>query len=333
MPNAPTPAGSGAADDSFARWLLDSIEFDSVVLHAGRYCGPWRASTSGAAKASFHLILRGECYLHIPGQPPLPLRARDGVFLLRDVDHHLSPFKDPQARAVAQSMLPLQPDDADGTGMACGFFHFHGALSGLVIDSFPDYLVARADDPALAGSATLFELMLAETGGDPEQPSPLLARLAELLFLYLLRATARRERLDTGLLALARHAEFAPLLDALLRAPAEAWSVESMARASHMSRATFHKRFADACGMPPAQLLLTLRMTIAAQRLKAGESVERAAGHVGYRSVASFTRAFERNAGMAPGAYRKQNGRQARLQTNGQEKPTPGDGGAAALAQ
>lgn len=330
MNTAPTDAPD---QDRFAHWLLGSIEFNSVVLHAGRYCGPWRASTAGVAQASFHLLLSGQCYLHLPGQAPVLLRARDGVFLLRDVDHYLSPYADPAARIGATAMQPMDAD-GEGTGMACGFFQFRGALSALVLDSFPDYLISRADDPALAGGAALFELMLAETGGDPERPSPLIGRLTELLFFYVLRHAARQAPIGAGLLALARRGEFTHLLDALLRDPAADWTIDSMARASRMSRATFYKHFSEACGMPPAQLLLLLRMTIAAQRLKAGDSVERAAFHVGYQSAAAFTRAFQRSTGASPGAYRRQAPeRRARLQTFEQEKATSRHGAPGPAAQ
>ena len=102
--------------DKLAQWLLNSIELDAAALHVGRYCGPWRASTAGKALASFHLVLEGDCYLHIDGQPPLHLHARDGVFLMSDVPHFLSPSADPATPLQRPAMRPL--GDADGTGRA-----------------------------------------------------------------------------------------------------------------------------------------------------------------------------------------------------------------------
>jgi AraC family transcriptional activator of mtrCDE len=76
-------------------------------------------------------------------------------------------------------------------------------------------------------------------------------------------------------------------------------------RAAHMSRASFYKHFIGASGQPPAQFLLLLRMKIAAQRLHAGDTIERAAEHVGYRSPAAFSRAFMKVIGEQPGAFRR----------------------------
>ena len=291
--------------DNLANWLLGSIELDSATLHVGQYCGRWRASTAGRALGSFHLVLQGECFLHMPGAAPLALRAHDGVFLLRDVEHFLSPLRDPDAATAAQPMQALLSSDAGGAGLACGFFQLRGALSGLITDSFPDYLVIGAGAPALEAAATLFKLILAEAGGDPLRPSPLVARMVELLFFYLIRHVARGGHSGAGLLALAQRSEFAPLLERLLLEPAHPWTTASMARLAHMSRASFCKHFSAACGQPPAQFLQLLRMKIAAQRLHAGMSVERAAEQVGYQSPAAFSRAFTRVLGQQPGAYRR----------------------------
>lgn len=304
-----------ATSDKLAQWLLGSIELDAAALHVGRYCGPWRVSTAGRAMASYHLVLHGACYLHIDGQPALPLQARDGVFLMSDVAHFLSSSPDPAAPVARQPMLPLAGDDgggdpagSDGAGLACGFFRFSGALGPMVIASFPEYLVCRSGDAALGHSAALFDMIQAEAagGGDPERPSPLIARLVELLFFYLIRHASQREALSAGLLALAQRGEFVALLERMLDNPGDDWSIARMADAAHMSRAAFCKHFTGAGGVTPAQFLLRLRMRLATQRLNAGDSVEQAAAHVGYQSNAAFTRAFKRVVGEQPGAYRRQ---------------------------
>jgi AraC family transcriptional activator of mtrCDE len=294
-----------AASDTLAQWLLGSVQLDAAALHVGRYCGPWRASTANRALASFHLVLQGDCYLHVRGQAPLKLRARDAVFLMRDVPHFLSPCPAPDAVIGGQAMVALDGEPA-GAGLACGFFRFRGVLRTLVIATFPEYLVCRSDDPALHHSAALFDMILAEAGGDPERPSPLIARLVEVLLFYLIRHAVRREAVTAGLLAMAQRSEFVDLLEQMLRHPEQDWTIARMAAAVHMSRAAFCKHFTSAGGVPPAQFVLRLRMTAAATRLRAGDSVEQAAGHVGYQSSAAFTRAFKRIVGAQPGAYRRQ---------------------------
>lgn len=293
------------ATDQLVHWLLGSVELETTVFHVGQYCGRWRASTAGRALGSFHLVLHGDCFLHVEGRPPLALRPRDGVFLLRDIPHFLSPDPDPAAVVAPCAMHALSADEDGSTALACGFFHFRGALSELIVGSFPDYLIIRAEDASLRAAAMLFDLILAEADGDPEQPSPLIARLAELLFFYVIRHVAQQNDMASGLLALARRSEFTPLLDSMLREPGQDWSTDQMAHVAHMSRASFYKHFTGASGQPPAQFLLLLRMKIAAQRLHAGDTIERTAEHVGYRSHAAFSRAFKKVTGEQPGAFRR----------------------------
>ncbi len=83
-----------AETDRIAHWFVGGLELDATVFHVGQYCGPWRASTAGRERASFHLVLRGHSWLHLDGQAPIRLGEREGVFLLRDIPHRLSPEAD-----------------------------------------------------------------------------------------------------------------------------------------------------------------------------------------------------------------------------------------------
>lgn len=305
MNNDESTRAAGADVDRLVQWLLDGVQLDATVFHVGQYCGRWQASTAGRALGSFHLILHGGCWLHVAGRAPERLAPGDAVFMLRDLPHVLGP--DPAPPTAPDAAMQQLGSAADGaTGLACGFFHFRGTLTALVVDSFPDCLVLRADEEPLRALQALFGLVLAEPPRPPDAPSPLIARLAELMFFYAIRHAARRTDVASGLLALARRPEFARLLERMLDAPGQDWSTANMARAANMSRTSFYKHFSETCGQAPAQFLLLLRMKIAARRLHDGESVERTAGHVGYASYAAFARAFKKVTGEQPGAFRRQ---------------------------
>ncbi len=292
--------------DRLVHWLLSSLSLQTSIFHVGQYCGGrWKASTQGRARASFHLVLHGHCHLHRPGLEPIALGPRDGVFLLRDLPHQLSAGAEADPTLVSMPMRALDDGQTDSTGLACGFFDFTGPVSSLLMGSFPDVIVLRTSDAALGPAAALFDLVLDEARRGREDPSPLMARLVDLLFFYVIRHVAQQDEVAAGLWAVARRSEFASLLEQMLREPGQDWSIESMARQAHMSRASFCKHFVDTSGQPPAQFLVLLRMKIAAQRLQAGESIERAAEHVGYRSHAAFSRAFKKVMGTRPGAYRR----------------------------
>ncbi|WP_338805619.1 AraC family transcriptional regulator [Pseudomonas chlororaphis] len=294
-------------------WLLESLELDASLFHVGRYCGGWHASTHGLARASFHLIVQGHCWLHIEGQEQAQrLDAGDALFLLRDLDYRLSSAEQRSAahelpRRAMQALDAHAKDQAeDGVGLVCGFFHFRSGLSSLIIDSLPDWIVLRAGDPSLSAARALFELILEECQRTPAPSSTLLERLSHLLFLYVLRQQVADNQGLGGLVALARHPAFAALLEQLIEHPEQPWPLESMAACTGLSRSAFFKRFNELAGQSPGQVLLALRMRHACQLLKANHTVEQAGAAVGYQSVAAFTRAFAKVVGVQPGAYRRQ---------------------------
>ena len=289
-------------------WLLDSLELNTSLFHVGRYCGDWHASTQGLARASFHLIVQGQCWLHIDGEStPLHLNNGDAVFLLRDLAYRLS---GEATAAGAQEcprrpMLPLDSLASAGVGLVCGFFHFHSGLSAMIVDTLPAWIILRAGDPSLIAARNLFELILQECERTPAPSSAVLERLCHLLFLYVLRQQVIDNPELGGLAALGRQPAFANLLEQLIAHPADAWTLESMAACTGLSRSAFFKRFNELCGQSPGQVLLMMRMRHACQLFKQDQTVADVALAVGYQSVAAFTRAFYKVTGQQPGAYRK----------------------------
>jgi AraC-like DNA-binding protein len=303
-------------------WLLDGVAWGAAVFHAGQYCGRWKATTAGHGQASFHLVLHGRCWLHRPGLEAVELHAGDGVFLLRDLPHFLSPYADAALACEPQAMQPLRsPGTIGAVGLACGFFSFEGPLAAAVADGFPDTLVLRSGDSALAGASAALELLRQEVARCGAAPSPLMHRLAGLLYFYALRHVALHDPQARGLWSLLRRPHFAPLVAELIRSPARPWSVEDMARRVHLSRAAFFRQFSQASGQSPLQFLLRLRMQLAARLLRQGEPIVQVAESAGYESCAAFSRAFKRTMGAQPGAWQRLN---ARGVTNGHNAATPG---------
>ena len=93
----------------------------------------------------------------------------------------------------------------------------------------------------------------------------------------------------------------------MLDAPGDPHSVDSLAAEAGMSRSTFAKRFADAYGRGPMELLRDLRMRHAATLLAETDlPVKRIAEMAGFRSRSAFTRTFEALIGASPRAFRRE---------------------------
>lgn len=306
--------------DKMTDWLLSGLELKSTIFHVGQYCGTWQASTAGHQRASFHVVLHGECWLHLPANAgrdahSVHLDAGDAVFLLQDMPHCLSPDPQPPARGHGSqrigTMSPLSDQAATRTsgnasvGIACGFFEFSSGLDDMLLTLLPDHIVARRDNPSLEGARAIFDLIRAEAMHDPHLPSPLIARLTDLLFVYTLRALGDGDEIAPCFWSLMRRAEFAPLVSAIVESPDKRWTTDTMAGFVHMSRARFCKLFVDVSGQPPAQFVTLIRMKLAAAMLRSGARTPDAAERVGYQSESAFAQAFKRVTGVQPGAWRR----------------------------
>ena len=88
--------------------------------------------------------------------------------------------------------------------------------------------------------------------------------------------------------------------------PAEPWTLDSLAREVGLSRSVFAERFAEVMGVPAMHYLGNWRLQLAARLLESqGASIAQAAADVGYESEAAFNRAFKKQVGVPPGAWRR----------------------------
>jgi len=150
--------------------------------------------------------------------------------------------------------------------------------------------------------AAVAESNLKRPGGEA-----VLERMSEMMFV-----DALRRHVDdlppgqTGWLAGMRDPAVGRALALLHETPAEPWTLERLGDEVGISRSALHERFVHFIGQAPMQYLAQWRMQLAAGMLRDTPSkVLEVALAVGYESEAAFSRAFKRQVGVAPGAWRK----------------------------
>jgi AraC-like DNA-binding protein len=193
------------------------------------------------------------------------------------------------------------------TRLVCGFLESAEVFAAPVFRSLPEILIEHAEDGAVSGmlAATMRDILRlvdAETPGT----QAMLGRLMELLFVEVLRRHVNRLPSDSkGLLAALNDPIVGRALQLLHGEPSRRWTVEELARAAGASRSVLGERFNELLERAPIEYLTTLRIQLAADRLRHGRhAIARIAADVGYDSEAAFARAFKRVTGLAPGAWR-----------------------------
>ncbi len=90
------------------------------------------------------------------------------------------------------------------------------------------------------------------------------------------------------------------LFSEVAKAPAQDWSVETLARQLQITTAHLHRLCLTHLGQAPGQQVFSLRMQHARQLLGQGLSVGEVASAVGYQEIASFSRRFRQHFGVSP---------------------------------
>jgi AraC-like DNA-binding protein len=180
-----------------------------------------------------------------------------------------------------------------------GYFDFGSPDAGLLVSLLPVLLHVRGIER--------FRVLVQLVDDEVRQQRPgrelVLSRLVELLLIEALRSTPGDDA-PAGLLRGLADARIARALRHLHDEPARAWTVARLATKAALSRSAFHERFTRTVGLAPMEYLMGWRMAIAKVLLRAqGLAIADVAERVGYGSASTFSTAFSRHVGVAPGRY------------------------------
>jgi AraC-like DNA-binding protein len=283
---------------------------------------PWGLRLPPVAGAGFHVVLYGTCWLiplgdSSPHLEATPLSPGDVVFLRDGRGHILA--DDPSSPTVEPKFVHFQAGSPIGTlslgghgartSLLCGNYHLDQGRPHPLVRQLPEVIhlpTRHGRHPELSAAVQLLGAVLENPriGSDGIVPA-----LIDSLLLYILRAwlEAQPTAAAEGWASALGDSAVAPALTAIHADPAAVWTVESLARKAGLSRAAFARRFTALVGEPPMAYLTRWRMTTAAKRLRESDvPVATVAVHAGYGSEFAFAKAFKREYGLAPGAYRRQ---------------------------
>lgn len=312
--------------------ILKSVRLEGAVFLNAEFTAPWCVwSKFGLASISkrlakaehvmfFHFLTEGGCKLRLfDSAEVIDAAAGDLVLFPADQKHLMG--SDLHLAPVETAGLAADDETADGdiikmrhggggaaTHFVCGYLACTRSVCRPLLDALPRMLRIPMGD----GSASLLlrELLRAgvyESAALRPGAESMLAKLSELMFVEALRRYVETLPPDgKGWLAGARDPQIGRALALLHAEPSRDWNVDELAREVALSRSALAERFAALVGEPPIQYLMRWRLALAAQMLRSGgEAIVRVAERSGYDSESAFGRAFKREFGTPPAAWRK----------------------------
>ncbi|MBW4709760.1 AraC family transcriptional regulator [Roseobacter sp. YSTF-M11] len=296
--------------------IFDQLDIRTEPFAICEIHGTCHVALKPDAAVTLHYILCGEGQITMRGQAPIRI-TKGSLVLIPSLNSHEvlndgatlvpGPSCKPAALNLAR-VLKSVPDESAGSvsRLIALCAHVSIGLMGAtdVVNLIREPLVTRAEP---GGDLMVLVDTLMHEVCEPSVGSRALIRVL-LMQAVIVMMRKRMNEPDGPLdwMAALRDPMLWKALNAMLNDPGKPYSVETLADIAGMSRAAFAKRFSDAYGAGPMELLRNLRVRKAGDLLRNTDlPMKRVAESVGFSSRSAFSRAFESTSGQSPSAFRK----------------------------
>ncbi len=304
--------------------VLRAVRLDSTFFYVVEATEPWSLLVAPARELvprvlpeaehlmAYHIVTAGSCWMGREGEEQVLLQPGDAMVFPHGDAHFASGRQGQRVHPGRYSRAPSRPLEkvrlGAGAGtqvsLVCGFLGCDTRPYNPLVSALP----RSVHVPAVASGwlAEFPRQVVAEAWQTRPGGTTMLTRMAELMFVEVVRRYTEGLSRQHGWLAGLSDPVVAPALAALHERPAHPWTLAELARVAATSRTVLTERFSQTVGMPPMQYLTEWRLQLAAGQLASGSAKVAAVGaEVGYESEAAFSRAFKRATGYAPAAWRR----------------------------
>jgi AraC-like DNA-binding protein len=316
--------------DAFSQ-ILRAFRLEASIFLETEFTSPWCIDSSpgkverryilpSATHLSlYHLVVEGRCRARLTDETASVELATGDLILFPRGDGHLMGSDVTGTPVPAEKLIQLSREGGlarivhggggERTRFVCGYLACDSRLCRPMLEALPRMLrVPLRDHAAAAWMVKTLEHAAEESRAPRPGTEAVLTKLAELLFVEGVRSYMEtlpaQERSWLGAL---RDPHVSRVLRAMHAEPARQWTVNDLGREAGLSRSALAERFAFLIGEPPMQYLQRWRLALGAKALEEGsDPIVQVAQRVGYESEAAFNRAFKREFGKPPAAWRRQ---------------------------
>jgi AraC-like DNA-binding protein len=291
--------------------LTDSLK--TVTITDGGFgrrdvSSPWTIGVPSSNLAIIHIVVKGNCWLILEGKSkPAQLKPGQIALLPHGTAHKVTDDLATMSATPKEKSCSLKNVDSSRkaeTTMACGYFNLLGSQGHPLLSSLPPLVhINKSNFGKWLDSAMG---MIAQQSKGPGSEA-FLDQMGSLLFIQVIREYVMSNPThESGWLAALHDPVIGKTLERIHDDLTHPWTVASLAASCAMSRSAFASRFKALLGISPVAYVIRWRMHRAAHLLRSeGLTIQQLCEQAGYRSEATFAKAFKRFMGVPPAEYRR----------------------------
>jgi len=284
--------------------MLKTLRLDASIFLHSTFCREWVIDIGAIDVATFHLISHGNCWLHLPHAKPIALNENDLLVLPHNAPHLVSPSPEAPKDETPRN-TPAEQVSGPSATLICGTVTFSQSYWNPLVEALPEYVILSNEEYRDSTLGKAVEALINECERNESGSEVVIDRLADILFIEVLRSYVDRSHGNSFLMAMS-DPRIGRALTSFHSEPGKSWSVQDLADEAAMSRSAFAEKFLSLVGTSPMNYVTRWRMQYAHSRVtETTDSIGEIAESCAYQNEESFAKAFRKEFGMSPAGVRR----------------------------
>ena len=289
---------------------LKAVIYPKIVLTEKS----WGIEISQDNSSQFWRLLKGTCYLRVKGETAIKMKEGEIFFIPHGASHQIS--GNPKNACVSTAEYgkalrigtPLFKGSDEETVLMGGHFEINPSFKHSFIHSLPKLMhITKMQSELCFWLNNVAVFLNEEISNEKAGSKVILGRLADIIFILIIRAFVDQENIEQGFLMALKDERISSSLKSMHEFPEKEWTIEQLATKAGMSRSLYCKEFKKSVGETPMSYLTNWRIIKSKEFLLAAkENISEVAAKVGYQSEAAFNRLFKAKVGVTPAIYRRE---------------------------
>lgn len=298
--------------------IISASVIDRFYLASLDFSGNWGLIFDKIGGIKFTVLSKGRCCIK-PGDTGEIIHLNPGDCVLMTQGTPFSTACSVKAKCLDPSAFKqdlsqteaVYSNGGSDVHLQGGHFFFSDIHNAILCNLLPPFICLRAEETSATLLKPLIDRFVLEVRSTRAGRTAAIHNLAKMMVLEIIRFQLEKGGSQAGnILSGLGDRRIAKAIHAIHDAPGKAWTVESLAFETGMSRSNFAARFRLLVGIGPIEYLTQWRMVLACSSLTTTtEAISDLAYRYGYASESAFSTAFRRNLGISPRSYREHQAR------------------------